>query len=76
MARKIHPFAGVGRPAAIKPPPAVKLASGERQGVSPTDNFRSSLPAQPYAKGGVVKYHEDTGAGWNGKGAPKGRGRC
>jgi hypothetical protein len=40
------------------------------------DNFKGSLPAQPYAKGGVVKYHEDGGAGWNGRGAPNGRGRC
>ncbi|MFA5898615.1 MAG: hypothetical protein WC829_05825 [Hyphomicrobium sp.] len=75
MARKVHPFAKIGRPASVKPPAPVRLASGERQGVSPMDNFKGSLPAQPYAKGGVVKYHEDGGAGWNGRGAPKGRGR-
>lgn len=64
MPRKTHPFAKPGRPPGvpkIKPP---KLSSGERQGAAPSDSFRSAVPAQTFAKGGAVKYHDDPKFGW------------
>ena len=61
MPRKSHPFAASpGRPKAVQPVKPMKSAIGEMQGLAPTDNFKSTMPAVPqYNKGGMVKHHDD-----------------
>lgn len=64
MPRKTHPFAQVGRPKAAPKIKPVTLPTGERQGAAPSDDFRSALPAQTFAAGGAVKYHDDPSWKW------------
>ncbi len=55
-----NPFTRVGRPPKMSPPPKTKLASGERQGASPTSMLDTAIPARAFPRGQAMpKYHED-----------------
>ena len=59
MAR--NPGTRIGRPPTIKAPPKMKLASGEKQSIGPTDTFDSAVPGAAYRQpvGRMPQHHDD-----------------
>lgn len=58
MAKNV--FTRIGRPPKMATPPKVKLASGERQGSTPTAMLDTAIPASAFPRGQAMpKYHDD-----------------
>lgn len=58
MAKNV--FTRIGRPPKMSAPAKVALASGERQGVSPTSMLDTAIPARAFPRSQKMpKYHDD-----------------
>lgn len=70
MAQRRNVFTQMGRPPKPKVTPTT-LPNGEKQGLSPTSNLDTRIPAKAFATGGSVKsmprYHDDPAWGRKGK---------
>ena len=64
--RNRNVFTRLGRPPKSTVPAPMRLASGERQGLSPTMGLDTAIPARAFSKGGTThgcapmpKHHDD-----------------
>lgn len=71
MAR--NPGTRIGRPPTIKMPPALKLPSGERQGLGPTTMLDTALPGRAFPRNGTMPRHHDDPAFCRGGSTPQKR---